>query len=127
MAKDKVGYKNPPKETRFKKGDPRINRKGRPKNFDALRELTKNILSEVATDAEGNPLVAPDGHLMTTVEVVLRSMVHDRKQRRQALEIAYGKVPEELTIHDDDDMIQVRLVDYRKGLVDDEANGGPEE
>lgn len=34
----------------FAKGDPRINRKGRPRSFQAFRELTQDVLHEEARD-----------------------------------------------------------------------------
>ena len=35
---------------KFVKGDPRINRNGRPKSFDALRALAQEIAHEVEND-----------------------------------------------------------------------------
>lgn len=105
----------------FEKGDPRINRKGRPRSFDKLRKLAQDIACELALDSEGNPVLHEDGHAMTIAEAILRSMTTDRKQRRHFFELAFGKVPDELNVHEkSNDVIQVRLVDYRKGLVDDD-------
>ena len=81
----------------FVKGDPRINRNGRPKSFDALRKLAQQLSSEVATDANGQEVIR-DGHKVTIAELVLLQMVRDKKQRKEFLEIAFGKVPVELNV-----------------------------
>jgi hypothetical protein len=84
-----VGYKKPPESGKFKKGDKRINRKGRPKSFDALRELAKQIANE-PTDAG-----------FTRIELIMRSWSLSKDPRLQIafMEYAYGKVPnvQELT------------------------------
>ena len=52
----------------FRKGDPRINRKGRPKSFDQLRSLAQEIAHEAAK--QGNQPVVIDGHTVTVTEAL---------------------------------------------------------
>jgi hypothetical protein len=83
----------------FAKGDPRINRKGRPKSFDALRSLAKMIADEPARAPDGSVLIK-EGKGISTVEAILRRMAtnKDPREHQKFLEIAYGKVPDELNI-----------------------------
>lgn len=78
----------------FQKGDARINRKGRPKNFDAYRELAQGIAHEPMQNSAGQPLVIND-HIVTKVEGVLRawSVSKDPRLQMAFMEIAFGKVP----------------------------------
>lgn len=78
----------------FRKGDPRINRKGRPKNFNALSELAKEIAAERALKPNGEPVLY-HGKPMTITEFVLRSWASSNDFRKQNafMEIAFGKVP----------------------------------
>ena len=78
----------------FKKGDPRINRKGRPKNFDKLRELAQAIAHEGAT-IKGEPVVV-NGKKATITEVILRQWAASKNHQLQRafMEIAFGKVPD---------------------------------
>ena len=75
----------------FVKGDPRCNRNGRPKSFDALRKLAQQLVSETAKDAKGEPIVR-DGHAVTQIEALMLKMMHDDPTK--FVEIAYGKVPQ---------------------------------
>lgn len=103
----------------FVKGDPRINRKGRPKTFDALRGLARQIAHEVAKAENGEPLTI-DGQPVTAVEAILRmwSMSNNPALQMKFVEVAYGKVPDEILLggKKDADAIQVNHVDYRAGL-----------
>lgn len=80
----------------FQKGDPRINRKGRPKSFDALRDLAQQIAHETARAKGGQPVII-DGHVVTVTEAILRQWAASNDPRRQQafMEIAFGKVPNE--------------------------------
>ena len=84
---------NPASLKPFQRGDARINRKGRPRNLPGLRDLTLDILSEPATQADGSPVVA-NGKPITKIEAIVRAAVQskDPRQRQWAVELAYGKV-----------------------------------
>jgi hypothetical protein len=87
---------NPSPDTRFKKGDPRIWRHGRPRSFDALRELALAIADEKAKSG-GQPVVI-DGHTATVAEMILRSWATSKNPQLQRafIEVAYGKVPDRI-------------------------------
>ena len=78
----------------FKKGDARINRKGRPRSFDALRELAQQIAHEEAKQ-NGQPLVI-DGHVVTVTEAIMRSWATSKDPRlvQAFMAYAYGKPPD---------------------------------
>ena len=88
----------PKQLTPFVKGDPRINRNGRPKSFDALRTLAQQIAHETAK--AGGADVVIDGHKVTVTEAVLRQWFQskDFQKQRAAMEIAFGKVPTPIDI-----------------------------
>lgn len=85
----------------FVKGDPRINRKGRPKSFDALRTLAQQIAHEVA-QSQGQPIVI-NGHKVTAAEAILRQWAQSKNPQLQRafIEIAFGKVPEDIKMTGD--------------------------
>ena len=72
---------NPQNLKPFVKGDPRINRKGRPKSFDALRTLAQDIAHEKAK-AGGNTVVI-DGHSVTVAEAILRQWAQSKNPALQ--------------------------------------------
>jgi hypothetical protein len=74
----------------FVKNDPRINRRGRPKGFDAFRRKAQEIACEMVTDSEGNKI--------TCVEALLRSWAKSEEPLLQKafIEYAFGKVPDKL-------------------------------
>jgi hypothetical protein len=88
----------------FEKGagkDPRINRKGRPKSFDALRALTQQIAHEEAK-ANGQPIVI-DGHTVTVTEAIMRQWAQSKDVRlvQAFIQYAYGKVPDVVKLETD--------------------------
>lgn len=91
----------------FKKGDVRINRKGRPKSFDAFRELAQAISHEEAKSGGGQLVI--NNHVVTVAEAILRQWAQSKDPRLQMafIEVAYGKAPvrNEITGKDGGDVI----------------------
>ena len=82
----------------FKKGDARINRHGRPRNFDALRALALAIASEeIEAEGDGGPV------RMTRATAIMRRWAESDEPALQKafIEIAYGRVPEKLDVTGD--------------------------
>ena len=102
---------NPNPAGRFKSNDPRINRKGRPRSFDTLRELAQQIAHEEAkTDGkyivvgdyvtfDGKPVIV-NGHKVTITEMILRGWAFSKnpQERIKFIEVAFGKVPDNIEL-----------------------------
>ena len=84
---------------KFVKGDPRCWRKGRPKAFDAARELAQVIAGEKAKMKNGDIYVVND-HAVTYIEAILRNwaMSGDVQKQKAFVEYAYGKVPSSVEV-----------------------------
>lgn len=85
----------------FVKGDPRINRDGRPKDPLKLRNLAQRLAHEIAK-VNGVPIEI-DGHLVTQVEMILRQMIHDDPVR--FLKIAFGEMPDQVDVRQKSEVI----------------------
>jgi hypothetical protein len=65
----------------FAKGDSRINRRGRPKTFDAFRKLCQQICWEKVTI---------DGEVLTRLEVIVRDWAGSKDPQKQLALVQYG-------------------------------------
>lgn len=85
-----VGYKKPPKETRFQKGKSG-NPHGRPKDLKQLRSLIQSIGHEVIDEKTG----------MTRIALMARAMYTSRSpaDRKELLRYGWGDVPQELNVN----------------------------
>lgn len=68
----------------FRTGDRRINRRGRPRNFDALRKLCQKVCHEKVT---------LDDEVLTRLEVILRDWASSKDVQKQIalVQYRYGK------------------------------------
>jgi hypothetical protein len=80
----------------FKKGDPRINRGGRPRAFDELRAIAKKIAEEKISARIGETSVQ-----MTRAEAILRQWAGSKNpiSQQNFIVAAFGKVPDEVIIN----------------------------
>jgi hypothetical protein len=97
----------------FTKGDPRINRTGRPKKFDEIRKIAQAIAEEmVEVKIGGQPFS------MERREAILRSWAasSDKNKQENFMMVAYGKVPEEVVINPQSTVtLKVRYVGRSNG------------
>ena len=108
----------------FVKGDPRINRKGRPKTFDSLRHLAQTIAEEKARDGAGN-VILYDGRPLTIGEAILRRWAGSKDAHLQMhfIEVAYGKVPDKQEVTGAEGQpFTFRVVYDRKPLPGEDAD-----
>ena len=86
---------NPTGKGGFQERKHQINRKGRPRTFDALRAVTLDMFSRPALDGNGKAILI-ENKPATLIEVVMWKMIHSKDPRevQYAVQVAFGKVPD---------------------------------
>ena len=82
------------------KKDPRINRNGRPRSFDAARKLAQAKMNEIAMEVGKDGIFRPimrNGKAATNAEIFFEAWMKS-KDRKSFAEFAYGKVKEEIDV-----------------------------
>ena len=87
----------------FTKADPRINRAGRPRDFDAVRDLVQEFLAEPVTKNR------------TRLRRLFERMEQSTAGRTKLLEYAYGKVPQPIT-GKDEEPLTLNIVGWEDAL-----------
>jgi len=108
---------NPTGKGGFGENRQRINRKGRPKTFDALRTLAQEISHETIPGKDGNPY--------TVAEAILRKWATSPNPALQMkfVEVAFGKVPEEVKLSGDvSGEVVIRIIYGNDGSNDERIN-----
>jgi len=97
---------NPTGKGGFQDRKHHINKNGRPRSFDALRKMAQEMFIRPALDAGGEP-VKIDGKPASIVEVVVWKMIHSKnpKEVELALQIAFGKVPDNMELNQKGEII----------------------
>ena len=86
----------------YQPGDARINRRGRPRKYDAIAQLAKEIGYEPVD-------IRKDGLAMSRAEAILRDWFSSKNFQKQlaAMQYAFGKVPDKIQLNDERSVIIV--------------------
>lgn len=97
----------------FVPGDPRINRKGRPRTVDAVRKMAQAIAREECID---------EAEAFSQIELILRDWATSKVFEKQLafVQYAYGKVPDEVLSEGRDVTIVVNWDNVIKGPTTDD-------
>lgn len=103
----------------FTQDDPRINRNGRPRDYEALRKLVRAVGYE---DVD----VHEDGTPMTLIESIVRDWMTSKSFRKQlaAIQYGFGKVPEKLEVERNASKIVIRWTEVYEDpeYIEDEGD-----